>query len=87
LAAVLSPTRQSACARAFASCDARTGADAIICPEISPLLAIRGDTLGQPLQDRGLTTCGNPAASRTVIEKDLDRWKTVISQGNIKLVE
>ena len=34
-----------------------------------------------------LTTCGNPAALTTVIEKDLDRWKTVISKGNIKLVE
>lgn len=34
-----------------------------------------------------LATCGNSAALKAVIEKDLDRWKTVISKGNIKLVE
>jgi tripartite-type tricarboxylate transporter receptor subunit TctC len=34
-----------------------------------------------------LRTCGDSAALRSVIEKDLERWKTVISKGNIKLVE
>jgi tripartite-type tricarboxylate transporter receptor subunit TctC len=34
-----------------------------------------------------LTTCGNAAALKTVIENDLERWKTVISKGNIKLPE
>jgi hypothetical protein len=33
-----------------------------------------------------LRTCGNPT-ELTVIEKDLDRRRTVISKGNIKLLE
>ena len=34
-----------------------------------------------------LRTCGNPAALKTVIDQDLERWKTVITKGNIKLPE
>jgi tripartite-type tricarboxylate transporter receptor subunit TctC len=34
-----------------------------------------------------LTTCGSPAALKTVIDEDFKRWKTVITKGNIKLAD
>jgi tripartite-type tricarboxylate transporter receptor subunit TctC len=32
-----------------------------------------------------LTTCGNSATLKAVIDEDFKRWKTVITKGNIKL--
>lgn len=34
-----------------------------------------------------LTTCGDPAALKAVIDADFMRWKTVITKGNIKLAD
>jgi tripartite-type tricarboxylate transporter receptor subunit TctC len=67
---------------------AKTPAPAIerLARELAAICA-ESDTHGRFAKIGALTTCGNPAELRTVIEKDLDRWRTVISKGNIKLPE
>jgi tripartite-type tricarboxylate transporter receptor subunit TctC len=50
-------------------------------------ICAEADVLERFAKIGALRTCGDPIALRSVIEKDLERWKAVISKGNIKLVE
>lgn len=45
------------------------------------------DTLERFARIGAVRTCGGPAELKSVIATDMDRWKTVIAKGNIKLDE